>query len=78
MAQRKGLFGVDWGAVGELAGAVFTGDGEKATEVLSRKPDEPAPVDEPARGCGATTRDGMACAGHTPDGACIMVKVKPA
>lgn len=80
MAHRKGLFGVDWGAVGDIVGGVVLGEPEKVAEALTRgdAPTEPAPppVHDPSHadsGCGAQA-DGMHCIGLTPEGLCIMVK----
>ena len=79
MAQRKGAFGVDWGALGDIVQGVVLGEPERIVKTLTgdETPTEPAPPPEPhepnSPACDARD-DGYHCSGHSTEGHCIMVK----
>lgn len=81
--KGKGLFGVDWGAVGNLAAGVIMGEPERIATTLAGEADvvaiDAAPqteLHEPqSASCGFD--DGTwQCAGHDDAGLCRLVEVK--
>ena len=75
---KKGLFGVDWGALGKFALGVGTGDANMAVDALRDTEPPPSPEDTAPHAPNSpacTRRDGgFHCIGHTDEGACVMAR----